>query len=140
MSTWHEHMRDLIRRGGYGTQTALVQALRDEGFDVTQSSVSRGLKSLGAIKRGGRYVLPVGGGAQPSGVVVHQGFATGGPMVVLHTSPAGAPLLAQTIDHAHLDGVLGTIAGDDTVFVACASPSALGPLGRLVGRSLVEPR
>lgn len=138
MSDWHEHMRDLIRRGGYGTQTALVSALRDAGFDVTQSSVSRGLKNLGAVKRGGRYVLPVGGRTAPHGVTVHQGFATGGPMVVLHTSPAGAPLLAQTIDHAHLTGVLGTIAGDDTVFVACASPAALGPLGRLIGRSLTE--
>jgi arginine repressor len=42
------------------------------------------------------------------------------------------------IDNAHVRGVLGTIAGDDTVFVACAGPEALGLLGALVGRSLTS--
>jgi len=135
MASWHHILRDLIVEGRYGTQTALVGALHDRGFDVGQPSVSRELRSLGARKSGGRYVLPLEG-ASNLGVQIHGSFASTGPMVVLHTSPASAPLLAQAIDRAQLAGVLGTIAGDDTVFVACDGPAALGPLGRLVGRSL----
>jgi transcriptional regulator of arginine metabolism len=136
MILWHERLRELLLEGRFGTQTSLVAALHEQGFDVTQPSVSRELSSLGARKVGGRYGLSVA--AEVPGVRVHQGFSSTGPLVVLHTSPAGAPLLAQMIDNAHVRGVLGTIAGDDTVFVACAGPEALDLLGALVGRSLTS--
>jgi transcriptional regulator of arginine metabolism len=59
-------------------------------------------------------------------------------MVVLHTNPAEAPLLGQAIDNAGLPGVLGTLAGDDTVFVACIAGADLSHLQRFVGLRSLE--
>ena len=135
---WREHLNTLVASGGYRTQQSLVAALSEAGFDVTQSSVSRELNSLGVRKVGGRYV-PARRGGLPPGVAVHAGFSTGGgPMVVLHTNPAEAPLLGQAIDNAGLPGVLGTLAGDDTVFVACIAGADLSHLQRFVGLRSLE--
>ena len=130
---WREHLKQLVASGKHRTQHSLVGALSEAGFDVTQSSVSRELTAAGVRKRAGRYV-PAREGGLPPGVAVHSGFTTaGGPLVVLHTNPAEAPLLGQAIDKAGLPGVLGTLAGDDTVFVACRDGADLSALGRFVG-------
>ena len=130
---WREHLKNLVASGTFRTQQSLVLALSKAGFDVTQSSVSRELSSMGVRKVEGCYV-PARRGGLPPGVAVHAGFSTtGGPLVVLHTNPAEAPLLSQAIDKAGLPGVLGTIAGDDTVFVACRVGSDLTALSRFVG-------
>ena len=60
-------------------------------------------------------------------------MTAGGCLVVLHTDAAFASVLAQRIDHAMPSGVLGTIAGDDTVFVATTGPEALPALRTLIG-------
>jgi len=130
---WRNLLTQLVASGEYRTQQSLVLGLADAGFEVTQSSVSRELTRQGVLKREGRYV-PRRQGGLPPGVAVHGAEASaGGPLVVLHTNPAEAPLLGQAIDHAHLPGVLGTIAGDDTVFVACAPGVDLVALRQFVG-------
>jgi len=130
---WREHLKNLVASGTFRTQQSLVAALSEVGFDVTQSSVSRELTALRVSKVGGRYV-PARRGGLPPGVAVHAGFTTaGGPLVVLRTNPAEAPLLGQAIDNAGLPGVLGTLAGDDTVFVACLAGTDLSALGSFVG-------
>lgn len=135
---WREHLKNLVASGTFRTQHSLVVALSDAGFDVTQSSVSRELTSLGVRKLGGCYV-PAQRGGLPPGVAVHAGFTSGGgPLVVLHTNPAEAPLLGQAIDNAGLPGVLGTLAGDDTVFVACVAGADLSALSRFVGIGLLR--
>jgi transcriptional regulator of arginine metabolism len=135
---WKQHLNTLLASGTFRTQQALVAALADAGFDVTQSSVSRELSALGVRKVGGHYV-PSHLAGLPPGVAVHSGFATaGGPLVVLHTNPAEAPLLGQAIDRAGLPGVVGTLAGDDTVFVACVVGADLSALGRFVGLGALE--
>ncbi len=115
MTNWRDQLRDLVANGRYPTQRDLVLALGDLGYEVNQGTVSRELHRLGAIKRAGAYALPEGA----LGVPVH-GLRTtaGGCLVVLKTDPAFAAVLGQSIDDARIDGVLGTIAGDDTVFVA----------------------
>jgi transcriptional regulator of arginine metabolism len=130
---WKTLLAELVASGRYGTQQSLVSALSDAGFTVTQSSVSRELTAQRVHKRDGRY-FPRRRGGLPPGVAVHGAdVSAGGPLVVLHTNPAEAPLLGQAIDHAHLPGVLGTIAGDDTVFVACTPGADLGSLRQFVG-------
>jgi len=130
---WREHLKQLVASGAFRTQQSLVAALADAGFVVTQSSVSRELGASRVRKMGGRYV-PARQAGLPPGVDVHAGFTTGGgPLVVLHTNPAEAPLLGQAIDNADLPGVLGTLAGDDTVFVACADWADTSVLSRFVG-------
>jgi transcriptional regulator of arginine metabolism len=117
---WKTTLKALIDSGKYGTQSELVGALADAGFDVNQGSVSRYLKTTGVKKTNGVYV-----GTQSSvgAMPVHSMRVTSsGCLAVLKTDPAYAPMLGQLIDYAYLEGVLGTVAGDDTVFVALEEP------------------
>ncbi len=114
---WQETLLKLLARGSFRTQSELVRALSDAGHEVTQSSISRELKSQGVDKVGGHYVLPMNRGLSDA-IELHSARYAAGQILVLKTHPAGAPLLAQAIDAARLPGVVGTIAGDDTVFLA----------------------
>ncbi|HEY6106463.1 MAG TPA: arginine repressor, partial [Anaeromyxobacteraceae bacterium] len=115
----------LLRRGRIGTQEALLSALRREGFRATQATLSRDLARLGA-----RRVLRPEGGAvyelseegADAGLSALRGLAlsvtANVSLVVVRTRPGSAPAVARAVDLMRLDGVLGTIAGDDTIFVA----------------------
>jgi len=133
---WQRLLLEIIAAGRYSTQSELVRALEERGQTVNQSSVSRELRARHIEKVQGRYVLPVEAGL-PDAVEVFEVQATAGPLVVLRTVPAGAPLLAQVVDRAAIPGVLGTIAGDDTVFVACRAGIDLTPLSRFLGRESI---
>lgn len=121
---------DWLRGGGVGGQEALVARLGAAGFAATQATVSRDLEALGAVKvrRDGavRYLLAesFGGGASPRlGAMLAQwvvSMTTAGALLVLRTPPGSANIVAHAIDQAGLAEVAGTIAGDDTIFVALA--------------------
>ncbi len=128
-------LMNLIATGDYRTQGQLVSALQAKGQDVTQSSVSRELASRGVHKVAGRYVSPAGRGLPPGVVVLHAAVARG-PMLVLKTAPAVAPMLAQAIDEAGIAGILGTLAGENTVFVACTPDADLRTLRAFVSHPL----
>jgi transcriptional regulator of arginine metabolism len=107
---------DLLARHSIATQEDLVSALADRGHELNQATVSRELKKLGVTKIDGYYRLR----SRPDvGAPVH-GFTTTSAdcLVVIHTDPAFAHVLARAIDAAQIEGVLGTVAGDDTVFAA----------------------
>jgi transcriptional regulator of arginine metabolism len=127
--TWNDHLLELVQTGTFRKQGALVKALAERGFVVHQGSVSRELRSLGVTKVRGVYVVP----DTPLGAPLHDLRVTaGGCLVVLRTEPAFASVLAQAIDGADLSGVLGTIAGDDTVFVATSGPEGTRSVARLL--------
>ena len=124
-----EAIRRLIRSRKVATQEELRELLAAEGFDVTQATLSRDLARIGAR----RATLPEGGSAyelegftalasvdhplaQLRPMVVDLDFNDS--MVVVHTIPGAASPVALAMDRARLPEVLGTIAGDDTVFVA----------------------
>lgn len=130
-------LMNLIATGDFRTQGQLVAALRKAGQDVNQSTVSRELASRGVQKLGGRYVSPIERGLPP-GVAVLEAAIAHGPTLVLRTAPAVAPMLAQAIDEAEIDGILGTIAGENTVFVACAPNADLRQLRAFVSHPLPE--
>jgi transcriptional regulator of arginine metabolism len=118
---------ELIRSRHPATQEELLAALRDAGFDATQATLSRDLARLGARRAsapggGTRYELADedrrDGLAAVAGLVAS--VASNGAMVVVRTHPGSAPAVARAVDLAALPDVLGTIAGDDTVFVAPA--------------------
>ena len=113
---WKALLPSLILEGSYRTQGELVQALADHGHDVTQASVSRELKNLGVQKVEGIYALS--GTTELGAPVLSANTTAQASLAVLKTIPAHASVLAQFIDGMSIDGVLGTIAGDDTVFVA----------------------
>ena len=91
--------------------------LQKAGFDVNQSSVSRDLVELGLVKSQGIYVVPTS--ADPSHTLRLRGLrAAGDSLIVLKCDSGFASALTVDIDRAQLPEVIGTIAGDDTIFVA----------------------
>ena len=117
----HEAIREIVRACSVGTQNELADALGKRGFDVTQATVSRDIAEMDLRKEDGAYVLPEDRRlSQWVRTLVH-GVARAGNQVVVKTEPGAAMSVAAAIDAAGLDGVLGTIAGDDTIFVAAAS-------------------
>ncbi|HEU5002371.1 MAG TPA: ArgR family transcriptional regulator [Actinomycetota bacterium] len=122
----------LLAEGGVSSQGELVGLLASAGQVATQATVSRDLEELGAVKvrRHGRVVYalpgspaivaPPGDGALrrlPPGLVSEMEAA--GNLVVVHTPPGCAGMVAAVIDGGSLDGVAGTVAGDDTILVVC---------------------
>ncbi|MBA2631909.1 MAG: arginine repressor [Chloroflexi bacterium] len=136
-----DHVRRLIAAGGVHTQAELVAALATRGIDVTQATISRDLTGLGVVRvvrgvRGGRhtYLLPDdrtdGTGAAQARLRRLLGdlpleIAEAAPLVVLRTSPGAANAIASSIDLSQWGDVVGTIAGDDTIFVACTDAAAM---------------
>jgi transcriptional regulator of arginine metabolism len=114
-----------------------VDALAAHGHTINQATVSRALRRHGVRKSGGAYRSPP---RRNSALVpvLDLRITAGGCLAVLHTRPALASVLAQKIDFAELSGVLGTIAGDDTVFVALSSADAIAPLKHLIGMTSDE--
>ena len=133
-----DQVRRLIAAGGVHTQGDLVAALAERGVEVTQATVSRDLAGLGVVRgfRGGRqtYLLPDdmtdGTGAAQARLRrlladLPLEIAETAPLVVLRTSPGAANAIASSIDLSQWGDVVGTIAGDDTIFVACTDASAM---------------
>jgi transcriptional regulator of arginine metabolism len=119
----------LVRDRAISTQSALVEALREEGHDVVQTTISRDVHDLGLVKvraPSGRLVYAAPGAEdadrrQAIGVALRR-YATAveraGPLVVVTTPSGYASALAQAIDEGRHTGIAGTIAGDNTIFVA----------------------
>jgi len=135
-----EAVSRILRAGRVATQEELLGSLRREGFRATQGTLSRDLARLGArrVSRPEGSFYEPGDGAPAAVAAAVAGLvsavATNGSLVVIRTLPGSAPAVARAIDLARLAGVLGTIAGDDTVFVAPGKGRGAGALaGRLAG-------
>lgn len=126
-----EALKRIIRTVRVGRQADLVRLLEREGFEVTQSSVSRDLRDLGVAKLGDRYVLAEdAAGAGPAAGLEAvadfvQGLQPAGPnLLVVRTTIGAAQSVALAIDRAAWPEIVGTISGDDTIFVATADARA----------------
>lgn len=129
--SWRRKLEALIRNGTFRRQSELVEALAESGVAVTQSSVSRELSALGIVKVDGYYAMPSGLDAPAP---IHDvAFTNGGCLGVIRTDPAFAAVVGQFIDESRLECVLGTISGDDTVFVALREDLRAEPLLELLG-------
>jgi len=133
----------MIRERPITNQNQLVKLLRTGGFPATQATVSRDLEELGAIKvrRNGKvaYALPEDPQNAPSGDALRRlladsvlNFETSGNLVLVRTPPGHAHMVASAIDRAGIDGIAGTVAGDDTVLVVAKQ----GVLARRVEKRL----
>lgn len=121
-------LRELISRRSIATQAELVQALRSEGLSCTQASVSRDIAALGLIKHGGYYALPPAAPSGPDRRMAERILSirtAGDNLLVVQTHPGEAAIVAINIDAARWPSVVGTVAGDDTLFVACDGRGAL---------------
>jgi transcriptional regulator of arginine metabolism len=139
----------IIRESAVHSQDELLAVLRKSGFKVTQPTLSRDLRELGVAKSPAGYVAP---GALAT-VTSISAFTSredrqervdrlvrttvlsaqaAGNLVVVRTPVAAAQPLASALDAAQLDDVLGTIGGDDTIFIALASPTAAAAFARQI--------
>ena len=122
------------------TQTQLSALLKKAGIACTQVSVSRDIRELGLVKRDGHYVVPEDQGETPSLKAlqdairgfIRQAEPVGDNMVVVRTLPATAHSIALFLDRVDWLGIMGTIAGDDTVFVAVKDKKS----GLMIARQL----
>jgi|KBSMisStandDraft_5_1062788.scaffolds.fasta_scaffold58401_2 transcriptional regulator of arginine metabolism len=114
----------IIRESTVHNQDELAKLLRKQGFDATQSSVSRDLRELGVAKAGDHYILP-GGDSNAAGTpfAAVSNFVTevrtaGQSLTVVKTTTGTAQSVAVAIDDSNWSEVVGTISGDDTIFIA----------------------
>lgn len=120
----------LVAAGAVRRQQDLVRLLRRQGYDVTQSSVSRDLREIGVLKARGRYELPAREVVRANGKFtalaqfVQQIRRAGPCLTVIRTSTGAAQSVAVAIDKAAWPEVVGTLSGDDTIFVATGSARA----------------
>lgn len=124
----HDRVLALLRKGGVASQEQLASLLRAEGIRVTQATLSRDLHELGVMKGPTGYILPgherpppPNGDLERALRTMMLGGESGGNLAVLRTGPGRASALALEIDRASLRPVLGTVAGDDTIFIATRS-------------------
>jgi transcriptional regulator of arginine metabolism len=136
----------LLESRAVGSQSHLVALLAEEGIDATQTTVSRDLEELGALKvrlPGGEtaYVLPDLPSRQVAPEdhlrrvlgewVVETRFSAN--LVVLRTPPGSAHVVGSALDRSGFPGVIGTVAGDDTVLVVTAAPAGGADVARRLG-------
>jgi len=126
-----KQLQQLLSRGSIdGNQRQLVKVLADVGVTTTQSSVSRALKKINAIKSvddSGKSIYTLKTSAQVPQVssrtldffesLIH-GVEHNAHLIVVHTTPGTAMTVAKFIDDKKFDEVMGTVAGDDTIMIA----------------------
>jgi transcriptional regulator of arginine metabolism len=122
---------ELLRAGAVATQADLCHKLGRLGLHVTQATVSRDIEDLGLVKTREGYRLPENNqpavAAQPSLPLVLKEFLRearqASNMVVLKTNPGNAHSVAVALDSEKWPEVVGTVAGDDTIFIATSKAS-----------------
>lgn len=120
---------DAVSKESISTQNDLVRSLRRRGITATQVSVSRDIAEMGLIKAGGKYRAGAAEGGlmdseMPLRVWVRHAAPAGPHLAVVRCDSGTAQRVAFVLDGLAMPGVVGTIAGDDTVFVAVASADA----------------
>lgn len=160
-SARHQLIVDLVGQHEVRSQTELAELLGERGVSVTQATLSRDLVELDAVKVRARsgslvYAVPGEGGdrtpaaPQETAAASHRlarlagellvSAVPAGKLVILRTPPGAAQFLASALDKAELPGILGTIAGDDTLLVVCRNKAAGGEVTeRLLALAAHEP-
>ncbi|MBO6005547.1 MAG: hypothetical protein J6P49_01645 [Paludibacteraceae bacterium] len=139
-----ENIVDIISNEMVGNQDDLLKALKDRGFDLTQATLSRDLKSLRIVKhlnQDGKYEYKMPEEPQKKRSVLAVGEVTiefSGNIAVLKTKAGYASGLALDIDEAGISCIIGTIAGDDTIFLVkkenAKREEMISVLGKIIER------
>ena len=125
----HLKILELISTRAVRTQEELADALAADGWQVTQSSVSRDIASLRLVKVDGVYRrAPASRARDPDELRIAEGVLTAEPagdaLVVVHTPPGEANRVGIALDRLAWPEIAGTIAGDDTIFLAVSNQAA----------------
>ena len=131
--SWQSTLAELLSTKKFTRQGSIVTALEKQGYVLNQATVSRELKRLGARKVNGVYQLA---NRMNFGAPIFSFEVTSnGCLAIVKTRPAFASVLAHRIDLAMIEGILGTIAGDDTVFIAMRDEVSIDELKQYLGWS-----
>ena len=124
---------EIVRTRSTANQRQIADWLGKAGFEATQASISRDVRELGLVKLAGRYLPPDAAGTQgqragvpPQAELIHSSAPAGANLVVIQTAIGSANSVAVMLDGMAPPEVVGTIAGDDTIFVAVRSRSGQG--------------
>lgn len=137
-------IRQILLSRPAATQQQLVAALNARGLDATQSSISRDLRELGAVKTSRGYELggDAAGGEDEIAAVADllRELQTAGPhLLVIKTAIGAAQRVALALDRSRWPEIVGNVGGDDTVFAATpngtAQRSLLARINRIAGRA-----
>ena len=127
-------LRKILESGKNSTQEELREMLEGRGHDVNQSTISRDLRKIGAIKgtdSKGRTVYRLSELASEPSFAHHSlreliiNITHNDSLIVIHASPGSASLIARHLDMNRPAEILGTIAGDDTIFVAASKDHSI---------------
>lgn len=149
-----QQIRDILEQRPIRTQHELAAALRERGFRATQATVSRDVAELGLIKTGQEGVQVYGLPLRPEGVeptgeerlakLLHElpiEVRAAGLLLVVRTIPGSAHAIAAALDRTGWPEMAGSIAGDDTLFIAFADGPRLQRVRqRLLALAGREPR
>ena len=143
----HSMILKLIAQYDIATQEELLEKLKENGFDATQATVSRDIKELRLVKqmnKNGGYSYVEGKSETEeylskfnvifSHSVISSDFA--GNMVVIKCHTGMAQAACATFDNMHWEGLVGTIAGDDSIFALCRTESLAKELKDSIDRML----
>lgn len=128
-------IREIVSQRDVETQEELVQALEEAGFPVTQATISRDIKELQLIKVVGhsgkyKYAIPVSSSSFSADAVrrkladVFVSLVQAQNLLVLKVLPGNAHAIGAMLDAIEIEGLLGTIAGDDTLVLIAANDAA----------------
>jgi transcriptional regulator of arginine metabolism len=130
----------LIKAGKISSQGDLVRELKKAGYSVTQTTASRDLEEIGAVRSRGAdgealYSISESDDGSlarsmplPADLIIS--VEASGNLAVVRTPPGGAQLLASSLDHSGIKSIIGTIAGDDTVLVVSRKASGGAELAK----------
>jgi len=125
----------LIKAGKISSQSDLVKELKKSGFAVTQTTASRDIDEIGAVRGRNGYTIAESDDDSiarsmplPSDLILS--VEASGNLAVVRTPPGGAQFLASSLDHSGISSIIGTIAGDDTVLVVSRKASGGAELAK----------
>lgn len=145
----HFAIREILQSERISTQEDLCEELRNRGYDVTQATVSRDIKELSLVKipdgSGYRYALPENQSRKTSNVRMRRvfqdsviGYNHSENIIVIKTVPGAAQSIASLIDSLDNPLILGTVAGDDTIFMVIKNREAIVEVKQLFRELLPE--
>jgi transcriptional regulator of arginine metabolism len=125
-----EIVRSILNENKVHSQVELKERLKESGVKISQSTLSRDLKELGYIRApigdGSYRIIKVEGGEERLDLLFRLGLVElsyVNNVIVIKTKTGNAQAVCTAIDHARIEGIVGTLAGDDTIFALAKKKS-----------------
>lgn len=126
-------IKKLIEQENVKTQEELVNQLKEKGYNVTQATVSRDVNEMGLVRDETGYKSAEEKALEDVFHWVNDVKKTGSNLIVVLTEPGTAQTVALAVDKAKINGIIGSVAGDDTIFLAVDEERSDKVMGLLEG-------